>query len=265
MNRLAGLLSRSVVASLTAALLVISSTPWQRPRAMTVLVPAYIYPSGAGAEAWDRLCKAARSLSVQVVINPASGPGITADPNYVEVIKNLRDSGGKVLGYVHTSYGDRAIGLVLADITCYLDNYPVDGFFIDEMSTSPKQVSYYSGLYGFIKGQNPALEVVGNPGTNSNEAYMKSRTADRLVIFEGPATHFEEYLPAPWVRHYHSERFAHVIYGTGTAEEMLRVLTRTSGLHASAVFIGDGAGNNPYDRLPEYWEDEVAALRSVRP
>ena len=263
MSGLARLLGRVLFAGLVAALLLLVFARSHRTRAMTALVPAYFYPTGAGAGSWDRLCRAARSIPIQAVINPASGPGTSADPNYVATVARFRGAGGRVLGYVHTSYGAREIGQVKSDIQAYLKMYDVDGFFVDEMSTNPLQVAYYSGLYAFIKHQKQALEVVGNPGTNTNESYVKSRTADRLVIFEGPADRFEEHLPSRWVLHYRRQRFAQVIYGTATAKEMLRVLARSVQVNASAVFISDGSGSNPYNRLPSYWEQEVSALKAV--
>jgi Spherulation-specific family 4 len=254
MNGLARLYGRVLVAGLVAMLLLGVAIRAQRAQPMTSLIPAYVYPAGAGAEAWDRICQAARFGPVQAVINPASGPGTIADPNYVAVVKKLRAAGGKALGYVHTSYGARETGLVRAEVQAYLKMYDVDGFFVDEMSTSPIQVSYYSSLCAFIKEQNKALEVVGNPGTNTSESYVLSRAADRLVIFEGPAASFPDHLPARWVRHYRAERFAHIIYDTSTAEAMLRMVALSASNHAGTVFISDGAGSNPYDRLPPYWQ-----------
>jgi hypothetical protein len=265
MNRLARFLCRLAVACLTATFLLVFFTNSRSSRATTVLVPAYFYPTDDGAKAWERLCQAARSIQVQAVINPASGPGTTADPNYAAIVEKFRAAGGKVLGYVHTSYGDREIGLVQSDIKNYLDMYHVDGFFIDEMRGDPLGVHYYSSLYNFIKRQNQALEVVGNPGIVPNEAYVKQKTADRLVIFEGGAADFQDHLPARWVRQYRPDRFVHIVYDARTAEQMLRVLDRNAGLHAAAVFISDGAGSNPYDRLPSYWEREVLALKAARP
>ena len=36
------------------------------------------------------------------ILNPASGPGTVADPNYVTATNNLRAAGGGVVGYVST-------------------------------------------------------------------------------------------------------------------------------------------------------------------
>ncbi len=58
-----------------------------------VLVPAYFYPSGPGLADWTRLVEAARSIPLEVILNPASGPGKTRDRNYVAVVARLRRSG----------------------------------------------------------------------------------------------------------------------------------------------------------------------------
>ena len=82
----------------------------------TELVPAYFYPSGAGLDAWNQLARDAGSINVEAILNPASGPGTTRDPNYVAVVNNLRTSGGSVFGYVSTEYGNRDMTAVISEI-----------------------------------------------------------------------------------------------------------------------------------------------------
>ena len=106
---------------------------------------------------WDELCAAAHSINIRAILNPASGPGSRRDPNYAAVVQQFRAAGGRVLGYVHTSYGAREIGSVKSDIEAYIDLYDIDGFFVDEMATDPFLVPYYASLYAFIKGRNQGL------------------------------------------------------------------------------------------------------------
>jgi len=47
----------------------------------TALVPAYFYPGGSTLGYWNQLDQAANNINVDVIVNPASGPGTMTDPN----------------------------------------------------------------------------------------------------------------------------------------------------------------------------------------
>jgi len=118
-------------------------------KAVSLLVPAYIYPTGNSATDWGALANASAQVPLVAVLNPNSGPGTAADPNYVQGVQRVQNGGGQVLGYVHTSYGARNMSAVRADIDAYLAFYPeVDGFFIDEMTNdaSTASVQYYQSV-----------------------------------------------------------------------------------------------------------------------
>ena len=83
--------------------------------------------SDAGND-WGRLDAAARQVALTAILNPDSGPGKTADPNYVKATDNLRAAGGSVVAYVSTSYGERSLAAVKEDIARYTRFYKVDGF-----------------------------------------------------------------------------------------------------------------------------------------
>ena len=70
----------------------------------SALVPAYFYPAGPRLEAWRQLAENARTKNIEVILNPASGPGKKLDPAYVKVAGDLRKARGKILGYVSTNY-----------------------------------------------------------------------------------------------------------------------------------------------------------------
>ena len=114
-----------MVASLVAALLVVSTSWRARSGSATLLVPAYFYPSGAGLDDWNRLARDAGSINIEAILNPASGPGTTQDPNYVAVVNKLRTAGGRVFGYVSTQYGDRDMTDVKNDIDKYILFYNI--------------------------------------------------------------------------------------------------------------------------------------------
>jgi hypothetical protein len=233
-----------------------------RAAATSVLVPAYFYPDGPGLDDWEKLAASARSITIEAILNPNTGPGKFPNPAYVAVVDRLRRDGGGVLGYVHTSYTKRPIAAVEQDIRDYLKFYNVSGFFIDEMANTLPAIGYYESIYRFIKQLNPEFKVVGNPGTPYTlEPYLHA--ADTLVIFEGSAAAYASYkplVPAPWVANYPPSRFANIIYGVRNEQAIREVLTRARQTNAGAVYITSDALPNPYRRLPEYWGHEILAI-----
>ena len=135
-----------------------------------LIVPLYIYPGAA----WQSLIQAKQaspSVPMIAVINPASGPAATVDPNYSAGIKALQSAGIKVLGYVPTGYARKAIQAIEASIMLYLSQYPsLDGIFFDEMSSSGNE-AYYLELNYFAKSKGLSL-TVGNPGTEYSSTYQ---------------------------------------------------------------------------------------------
>jgi hypothetical protein len=103
MRRFGIVAKKALLLSLVASFLVVSATWRARTGSATVLIPAYFYPSSAGLDAWNRLARDAGSINIEAILNPASGPGTTQDPNYVAVVNNLRTAGGSVFGYVSTN------------------------------------------------------------------------------------------------------------------------------------------------------------------
>src|SRR5207302_896442 len=77
-----------------------------------IVVPAYFY----AGPLWTSMNWAAGRVPLVAIMNPNSGPGLTQDPQYVTAVNNLRAAGGKVIGYVSTSYTTRATNAVKTDI-----------------------------------------------------------------------------------------------------------------------------------------------------
>ena len=130
------------------------------------LVPAYFYPAGKGLTAWQQLATDARIIRVEAILDPADGPGLKRDPAYVTVVRNFRKSGGRVLGYITTSYAKPArIALIERDLRSYLNFYEVDGVFLDEMTGTKEALPYYEQVRRLIKEIKPDFfRIVGNPG-----------------------------------------------------------------------------------------------------
>src|SRR5271157_229708 len=91
----------------------------------TQLVPSYFYPTGT-PNPWSVMCDSlgnAGSRSI-AILNPASGPGRSADPNYTAALTNCHLDGQRVIGYVATGYTHRSIATVEKAINAYYLFYP---------------------------------------------------------------------------------------------------------------------------------------------
>jgi hypothetical protein len=227
---------------------------------LEALVPAYFYPTPGGY--WDQLAASASQIRLDAILNPDSGPGPTQDPNYVQAVNKLRSAGGKVLGYVYTSYGTRSLATVEADINSYISFYAIDGIFLDQMTNDndPGHYAYYAALYNYIKAQNSSYQVFGNPGTNTQETYLTQPTADTLVIFEND-TGYDTFTPSPWVFGHDRSHFANLVLNVPSVAAMQTDLQLAYQRNAGWVYVTDADLPNPYDRLPSYWDQEVAAIR----
>ena len=249
---------------IAAALMAFASPAVSSTNALGFLVPAYFYPSGAGNGLWDALNAAATRVPLVAIMNPNSGPGTTADTNYRRVTTALRSAGGRVIGYVHTSYTARPLNDVKSDIDRYLSFYTVDGFFVDEMDNRNLAASYayYADLYQFIKDKNPDYSVFGNPGTTTQEEYLVRPCADTLVTFEHN-TGYDTYVPDRWTTNYPGHRFAHLAYAVGSAGTMTNYIHLARTRNAGFIFVTDDLLPNPWDTLPAYWEREVSLLQEL--
>lgn len=258
-----------VIAALLSLCGLASMVPSAHAAPMELLVPAYFYPGGNTY--WSDMVTAAQSgVAVTAILNPGSGPGSSADPNYVSAVNALRAAGGKVIGYVPTIYGARSMAAVQADIAAYASFYSVDGIFLDEMSntTDATTLDYYAGLYSDIKTAHPEYRVIGNPGADTDPAYLTSPTADTLVTFERGGAAFASYTPPAWQSGFDASHFAAIIHTESGASQMQTDILKAQQQGFGLVYITDDifinpATDNPYDQLPSYWSQEVAAVHSV--
>ncbi|MGF6768421.1 hypothetical protein P3T18_000891 [Paraburkholderia sp. GAS199] len=263
--RLLGRTGRSLKrAGLIASLLVVgclNGTAFAATTATTpttsLVVPSYFNATSSVAN-WNSLVTSARKVPTTAILNPNSGPGTKVDANYAAATAGLRAVGGKVLGYISTSYGQRSLSAVVTDINAYVAMYKVDGFFIDEMTSDSKMshIQFYQSIYNYIKGLNSAYTVTANPGTNIPELYASLPTADQFVVFESTAKSYAKYQPMSWQAAYPKNRFVHMVYGA-TADQLPGIVQYSKAHGAGGVYVTSLAGGNPYKALPPYWNDEV--------
>lgn len=244
------------------------------------LVPAYANPCCVdGPAAWSQLIAFAGNspnVGVHVIFNPASGPGLATDPNFVDGLGNgplvdLREAGGVTYGYVATTFGARPSAEVLADIDLYYDALYVgllDGVFFDEMSTDLADVGYYAALRDYVKTKDASARVIGNPGVSgvvnpSGQVAFGvtdyAMSMDTIVTFENFGTEYATNYVAPsWVDDFTSDHFAHIVHTQPTWDTSLVALAASR--NAGFLFVTDDVLPNPFDRLGVYTAAEVADL-----
>ena len=231
---------------------------WAAP--MGVVVPAYFYPGIL----WSRMNWAAGRVPLVAIMNPNSGPDTTQNPDYVAAVNSLRASGGKVIGYVSTSYTARSTNAVRTDIDRYFSFYAVDGIFLDEFTNDAdtNHLNYYAALYQYIQTKGTNLLVVGNPGINTEEAYLTRPCADVLVTFEvdtGYAAHAVD----AWATNHLARQFCHLPYAVAGASTMTNDVNLAVARNVGWLYVTGDSGANPWDTLPAYWTNEVKYIQSL--
>ncbi|WP_442806683.1 spherulation-specific family 4 protein [Streptomyces sp. NBC_01750] len=204
-----------------------------------LLVPYYEHPAEQ-PEAWDTLIAAAPRL-YGVVINPASGPGAAADPEFAAVAERLRGAGVRVLGYVDTDYARRPHAAVVRDLLRHRDWYGADGAFLDQASADPDALPHYRRLAVAARAVG-ARTLVLNHGVHPDPAYTE--LAELLVTFEGPWDTYRSLIVPLWTAAHPPERFCHLVYAAPPEARA-----------AAAVHcLVPGAGAHPWSTLPSALE-----------
>jgi hypothetical protein len=222
---------------------------------MGIIVPAYFYPSwrDSSVNFWDDLIEAAQQIPIIAIMNPNSGPGDSQNFDYVHEVNAFHLVGGKVIVYVHTSYGNRPIDDCTDEVDKYFDWYNVDGVFLDEMSNDPSKFDYYKELYDYIVCKGGI--VVGNPGNNTDEVYMDVATI--LVILEGNGENYSGWFPASWTGNYPPSSFSNMVYGVSDESTLEDYIDSARNKNIGWIYITDDVLPNPWDTLPDYWEQFI--------
>jgi hypothetical protein len=231
--------------------------------AFEIVVPAYFYPSANSG--WNAMTAAADDVDITAIMNPFNGPGGSLDANYVAAVNAFRAAGGRVIGYVYSSYGSRPLAQVTADIDKYVAWYDIDGIFVDEMAnTGPaERLNYYKAIYNHVKGIDAQWEVMGNPGTHTIEEYLTWPAADRLMVFENVGAQYPDYAPSAWNLNHDRARFVHLVHTEPSSANMSADVVLAAARNAGAIYVTGDVLNNPWDTLPTYWQAHVDAVAQL--
>ncbi|MFN3650878.1 MAG: spherulation-specific family 4 protein [Armatimonadota bacterium] len=227
---------------------------------MQLLVPAYFYPAGKGLEDWNRLIEAAKRVPVTAIVNPATGPGEKTDPTYTAVLDRAERGGVRLIGYVSTSYARVPTDQARKDIDVWTRLYPqVRGVFMDEQVSAADRIDYYRELYSHVRRRYPEGRSFSNPGTLCDPGYLTRPATDVACLFEN-RTGFDALQLPNWARAIGRTRIAALAYQVPDAAQMTRYFAKASKEGIGHFYVTDAAGVNPWDRLPSYWNEEVALV-----
>jgi len=229
-----------------------------------MLVPAYIYPAGAGRKDWQRLIDAASKVEIVAIVNPNTGPGDERNLDYAAIFTEASAHGVTLVGYVSTEYAKRPIPAVKNDIDAWIRLYPqIRGFFLDQQSREGSDAAHYAQLRAYIEQKLREPLVITNPGIPCDEAYLAQAISNVTCVFVNYQgfDHFE--LPAPLMV-YEASRYAALPYNIPNAEAMRNLVKDAIIKRIGYLYISDAKPPNQWGKLPGYWEAEVEAVARVR-
>ncbi len=226
-----------------------------------ILIPLYDYPGSPLATFWTDVIAAAPTTGI-IIGNPASGPGTSADPNWVAAFAAAHDAGITVVGYVFTSFGARAAADAEADIAMWETLYGITDIFFDEVSTSAADIPYYRGLISYVRGGSRTATVVLNPGTIPDQGYF-STGADVICVCEDAYANLAaDAAAAPaWLFAYEPSMISVVVNQCATSGNMATALgLAQSAFNAGFVWVTADA---VYGAEPSYFATEVSDIAAL--
>jgi 3D (Asp-Asp-Asp) domain-containing protein len=168
-----------------------------------------------------------------------------------------------MVGYVHTSYGARAIADVKADIDVYAQQFPLlVGIFLDEVSDSSSQLSYYQELYSYIMAMPGWKYDIINPGTVPASGYTAAAT--QIVTYESTASGFANSQNPSFATSANKNMFAMITYG-GTSSSMQTAISaaKSKGYYGWVYVTDTGATGATYNSLPSFYAAEASYIASL--
>ncbi len=228
----------------------------------SMAIPAYEYPTLTNL--WPFIDANASQIPF-VIVNPASGPGVSANSDYTTRIAANNTANIKSIGYVDTSYQARPYTDVISDIDLWYSLYPgVKGIFIDQVSaTGAPALCYTAYIYNYAKIRHTSDPVIQNFGTYAASTYEPY--GDIFVNAEMDHTLYQSWtLPTDGFQNVatNANRFWHLIHTTSGAN-LASTLTQTRNNNAGWVYITDDIMPNPYDTAPTYGNTELTSIASL--
>ncbi|MDX2776594.1 spherulation-specific family 4 protein [Streptomyces caniscabiei] len=251
-----------LMAAVMSASLFIAPLSHAATNTQSIAIPAYEYPTLTAL--WGAIDTAGSQVPF-VIVNPASGPGTSANSDYTNRIATNTTEGIRSIGYVDTNYQTRPIADVMNDIDLWYSLYPgIQGIFFDRVSVVDSAALCYSAYaYNYAKVKHTNDPVIQNFGTYTSPAYEPY--GDILVNAEMDHVLYQTWvLPADGFQNNpaYSNRFWHLVHTTNSTD-LASTLTQTRNNNAGWVYITDDTMPNPYDTAPTYWNTELTSVATL--
>ena len=217
-------------------------------------VPAYAWSSAF----WTQAIDSRPAPSVIILDITGMGAGTTPVPHFQALVAKAHAAGINILGYSSTEYGQRPAAEVEADVRNYEAWYHVNGMFLDLTASTTGELGYYQNLASFIHSSIPQSLIWLNPGDFPAQGYMS--VGNVVMVFEGSYASYRQLQVPGWVSHYDPSRFVNVVYAT-SGSDLPSAVSLAGSRRAGYLYVTDlPASPNPYNALPGYWSQEVAAV-----
>ena len=230
-----------------------------RGRASVAVCEQLTVPAYFSAPYWLNAIHSKHPPADMILDISGTGAGTGPEASMLYLVRKAQAAGITVLGYSSTVDGQRPIAEVEADVRNYAAWYGVTSIFLDLVSGTAPQFSYYKQLADYIHAAHAGAQVWLNPGVYPDQDYMS--IGDVVLAFEGT---YEQYLTArvpSWANDYPAVRFMNTIYAT--PQSALAAAIKTAEQRgAGHIYVTDLVGSNPYQGLPSYWSAEDAAAHA---
>jgi hypothetical protein len=229
-----------------------------------------IYPLNSSS--WNQIyssISANPTLNFDIIINPDSGPGASAQPNsdYLPAIAKLNTfPNTRLHGYVHTSYTAVPLPEIVANITTYSKwtstasaNVSLSGIFVDEAPSAftDDDFSYMSSVNAAIHAAGFS-DIIFNPGAVADSRYYA--LADTIVAFENVASAYVDAIPG-WIGASFIPQSAFILYGfEGTATDLATTVHKFTAMGLGSLFIST---LSEYARVSDLWAGFCADLSAA--
>lgn len=207
-----------------------------------VIIPMY----GNVPRMWRRLTEAPPRDTIAIA-NLGNGPGRAREPEMAAMFARARAAGIRVIGYVYTRYGHRRMAVVKRDIDRWERWYPVDGIFVDNLTSVGGTLDYYRAVSAHIRSKPGDFIVMNGWATRE---YMD--LTDVIIPFEGPLAAFKTFRNPAWAQDFDASRFANLVYGVRGSAAMRAVLDEGARRNLGTLYVTDRPGRHPYFSLPSY-------------
>jgi len=231
---------------------------------LKILIPLYSYPNWWDSEnyVWKRLIELKEKYphaEINAIINPSNGHFRESNSDFEHGIKDLNDANIKMVGYVYTSYGNRSIDEVEADIQAWQEFYQdlgIKGIFFDEVSTNQDKLEHYSKLSNIAKSKG-FENIVLNPGITTDQSYIDSGIANIVVTYENPHDKLLSNPPSHYNKPSKSTDLSLLIYEMedNSVDDLIKFAREHK--FEYIYFTEDGADGNPWDSISANLKEEI--------